>query len=99
MQRLRLAARLVNASPSLMALLQSDAGRAWKAELFCDIELLRQEQGPQLVEVEGFSDFEKLWCDFPQACGSFWCLRASGSSCVYRLQGRFSVETEGHATS
>ena len=28
MQRLRLAARLVNASPSLMALLQSDAGRA-----------------------------------------------------------------------
>ena len=43
----------------------SDAGRAWKAELFCDIELLRQEQGPQLVEVEGLSDFEKLWCDFP----------------------------------
>ena len=38
-----------------------------KAELFCDIELLRQEQGPQLVEVEGLSDFEKLWCDFPQA--------------------------------
>ena len=60
MQRLRLAARLVNASPSLMALLQSDAGRAWKAELLCDIELLHQEQGPQVVEVEGLSDFEKL---------------------------------------
>ena len=41
MQRLRLAARLENASPSLMVLLQSDAGRAWKAELFCDIDLLR----------------------------------------------------------
>ena len=67
MQRLRLAARLEIASPSLMALLQSDAGRAWKAELFCDIELLRQEKGPQLVEVEGLSDFEKLWCDFPKA--------------------------------
>ena len=155
MQRLHLAARLVNASPSLMALLQSDAGRAWKAELFCDIELLRQEQGPQLVEVEGLSDFEKLWCDFPQA----WkllvsscqrklverrqrsepplfapvpilpniqlrrvrccILHAPGSSVasnkspsatagstplrprlgVSRLQGRFSVETEGHSTS
>ena len=67
MQRLRLAARLVNASPSLMALLQSDVGRAWKAELFCDIELLRQEKGPQLVEVEGLPDFEKLWCEFPKA--------------------------------
>ena len=67
MQRLRLVARLVNASPSLMAILQSDAGRAWKADLFCDIELLRQEQGPQLVDVEGLSDFDKLWCDFPQA--------------------------------
>ena len=67
MQRLRLAARLVNASPSLMALLQSDAGRAWKAELFCDIELLRQEKGPQLVEVECLSDFDKLWCEFPKA--------------------------------
>ena len=43
MQRLRLAARLVNASPSLMVLMQSDAGRAWKVELFCDIELLRHE--------------------------------------------------------
>ena len=78
MQKLRLAARLVNASPSLMALLQSDAGRAWKAELFCDIELQRQEKGPQLVEVEGLSVFEKLWCEFPKSCG--WCLRASGSS-------------------
>ena len=67
MQKLRLAARLVNASPSLMALLQSDAGRAWKAELFCDIELQRQEKGPQLVEVEGLSDFEKLWWEFPKA--------------------------------
>ena len=82
MQRLRLAARLVNASPSLMALLQSDAGRAWKAELFCDIELLRQEQGPQLVEVEGLSDFEKLWCDFPQA----WKLLVS--SCQRKLVER-----------
>ena len=62
-----LAARLVNASPSLMALLQSDAGRAWKAELFGDNELPRQEKGSQLVEVEGLSDFEKLWCDFPKA--------------------------------
>ena len=155
MQRLRLAARLVSASPSLMALLQSDAGRAWKAELFCDIELLRQEQGPQLVEVESLSDFEKLWCDFPQAwkllvsscqrklverrqwsepplfapvhilptfsCGGcdavFFTL--SGSSVasnespsatagstplrprlgVSRLQGGFSVETEGHSAS
>ena len=82
MQRLRLAARLVNASPSLMALLQSDAGRAWKAELFCDIELLRQEQGPQLVEVESLSDFEKLWCDFPQA----WKLLVS--SCHRKLVER-----------
>ena len=53
MQRLRLAAGHLNASPSLMALLQSDAGRARKAELFCHIELSRQEKGPQLVEVEG----------------------------------------------
>ena len=67
MQRLRLVARLVNASPSLMALLQSDAGRAWKAELFCDTELLRQEKGPQLVEVEGLPNFEKLWYEFPKA--------------------------------
>ena len=67
MQRLRLAARLVNASLSLMALLQSDAGRAWKAELFCDIEVLRREKGPQLVEVEGLPDFEKLWCEFSKA--------------------------------
>ena len=83
MQRLRLAARLVNASPSLMALLQSDAGRAWKAELFCDIELLRQEKGPQLVEVEGLSDFEKLWCDFPtgmEATGVFVPTEARGTS-------------------
>ena len=45
LQRLRLAARPVNASPSLMAQMQSDEGRAWKAELSCDIELLRQEKG------------------------------------------------------
>ena len=82
MQRLRFAARLVNASPSLMALLQSDAGRAWKAELLCDIELLRQEQGPQLVEVGGLSDFEKLWCNFPQA----WKLLVS--SCQRKLVER-----------
>ena len=82
MQRLRLAARLVNASPSLMALLQSDAGRAWKAELFCDIELLRQEKVPQLVEVEGLSDFEKLWCEFPKA----WKLLVS--SCQRKLMER-----------
>ena len=63
MQRLRLAARLVSASPSLMALLQSDAGRAWKAELFCDIELLRQEQGPQLVEV-----FPQAWKLLVSSC-------------------------------
>ena len=79
MQRLRLAALLVNASSSLVALLQSDAGRAWKAELFCDIELLRQEKGPRLVEVEGLSDFEKLWCDFPKA----WKLLVS--SCQRKL--------------
>ena len=82
MQRLRLAERLVNASPSLMALLQSDAGRDWKAELFCDIELLRREKGPQLVEVEGLSDFEKLWCDFPKA----WKLLVS--SCQRKLVER-----------
>ena len=82
MQRLRLAARLVNASPSLMALLQSDAGRAWKAELFCDIESLRQEKGPQLVEVEGLSDYEKLWCEFPKA----WKLLVS--SCQRKLVER-----------
>ena len=33
MQRLRSAALLVNAAPSLLALLQSDAGRAWKDDL------------------------------------------------------------------
>ena len=82
MQRLRLAARLVNASPSLLALLQSDAGRAWKAELFCDIELQRQEKGPQLVEVEGLPDFEKLWCEFPKA----WKLLVS--SCQRKLVQR-----------
>ena len=79
MQRLRSAARLVNASPSLMALLQSDAGRAWKAELSCDIELLRREKGLQLVEVEGLSIFEKLECEFPKA----WKLLVS--SCKERL--------------
>ena len=82
MQRLRLAARLVNASPSLMALLQSDAGRAWKAELFCVIELLCQEKVPQLVEVGGLSDFEQLWCDFPKA----WKLLVS--SCQRKLVER-----------
>ena len=40
-QRLRLAARLVNAAPSLMALLQSDLDH--------DLALLRQEMGPQLA--------------------------------------------------
>ena len=82
MQRLRLAARLVNASPSLMALLQSDAGRAWKAELSCDIELLRGENGPHLVEVEGLSDFQKLWFEFQKA----WKLLAS--SCQRKLVER-----------
>ena len=67
MQRLRLAARLVNASPSMMALLQSDAGRARKAELFCDIELIPREKEPELVEVEGLPDFEKVWLQFPKA--------------------------------
>ena len=83
MQRLRLAAEQVNASPSLMALLQSDAGRAWKAELFCDIELLRQEKGPQLVEVEGLPDFEKLWFVVPEGlevAGVFVPPEARGTS-------------------
>ena len=65
-----------------MALLQSDAGRARKAELFCDIELLRQEKGPQLVEVEGLPDFEKLWFEFPKA----WKLLVS--SCQRKLVER-----------
>ena len=82
MQRLRLAARLVNASPSLMALLQSDAGRTWKAELFCDIELLSQEKGPRLVEVECLPDFEKQWCEFPKP----WKLLVS--SCQRKLLER-----------
>ena len=82
MQRLRLTARLVNVSPSLMALLRSDAGRAWKAEPFCDIALLRQEKGLQLVEVEGLPDFEQLWCDFPKA----WKLPVS--SCQRKLVER-----------
>ena len=54
-QRLRLAARLVNAAPSLMALLQSDARRAWKDELSRDLDLLRQEVWPQLKEAEDFN--------------------------------------------
>ena len=54
-QRLRLAARLVNAAPSLMALLQSDARRAWKDELSRDLDLLRQEMWPQLKEAEDFN--------------------------------------------
>ena len=74
-----LAARLVNASPSLMALLQSDAGRTWKAELFCDIELLSQEKGPRLVEVNAFPTSRSSGVSF-QSHGSYWCLRASGSS-------------------
>ena len=82
MLRLRLAARQANASPSLMALVQSDAGRAWKAELLRDIELLRQEKGPQLVEVEGLPDFEKLWFEFPKA----WKLLVS--SCQRKLVER-----------
>ena len=106
----------------------------------------------RLLEVESLSDFEKLWCDFPQAwkllvsscqrklveprqrsepplfapfhiLPTFSCdeciLHAPGSSVasnesrsptagstplrprlgVSRLQGRFSVETEGHSTS
>ena len=65
-----------------MALLQSDAGQTWKAELFCDIELLRQQKGPQLVEVEGLSDFEKLWCEFPKV----WKLLVS--SCQRKLVER-----------
>ena len=43
-----------------MALLQSDAGRAWKDDLACDLALLRREMGPQLAEVEGLPDFERL---------------------------------------
>ena len=82
MPRLRLAARLLHASPSLMALLQSEAGRAWKAELFRDIELLRQETGLQLVELEGLFDFERLWFEFPKA----WKLLVS--SCQRKLVER-----------
>ena len=67
MQRFRLAARLVNAAPSLMALLQSDAGRAWKDNLARDLALLRQEMGPQLAEVDGLPDFERLWFEYLKA--------------------------------
>ena len=54
-----LAARQLNAAPSLMPLLQSVAGRAWKDELSRDLDLLRQEMQPQL-KVEGLPDFERL---------------------------------------
>ena len=47
MQRLRLAARLVNAAPSLIVLLQSNGGGAWKDELSHDLDLSRQEMGPR----------------------------------------------------
>ena len=67
MQRLRLAARLVDAAPSLMALLQSDAGRAWKHDLARDLAFLRQEMGPQLAEVDGLPEFERLWFDYLMA--------------------------------
>ena len=53
-----------------------------RAELFCDIELLRQEKGPQLVEVEGLPDFEKLWCEFPKV------LKLLVSSCQRQLVER-----------
>ena len=44
-------ARVVNAAPSLMADLQSVAGRAWKDELARDLALLRHEMGPRLRTV------------------------------------------------
>ena len=47
---------------------------AWKAELSRDIELLRQEMGPQLVDVEGLPDFERL------AAGVFVPAEARGAS-------------------
>ena len=50
-----------------------------KAELFCDIELLK---GPQLVEVEGLLAFEKLWFEFLEA----WKLLVS--SCQRKLVER-----------
>ena len=50
-----------------MALLQSDASRAWKDELSCDLDLLRQEMVPQLEEVEGLPDLERLWLEHPKA--------------------------------
>ena len=49
-----------------MALLQSVAGRAWKDELACDVALL-WETGPQLADVEGVRDFERLWFAHPKA--------------------------------
>ena len=45
MERLPLAARLVNTALSLVALLQSFAGRAWKDDLARDLALFRQEMG------------------------------------------------------
>ena len=66
MQRLRLAARLVNASPLLMAscsLMWVGLGRrSCSATLNC----YARRKKPEL-EVEGVSDFEKLWCEFPKA--------------------------------
>ena len=66
MQRLRLAARLVNAAPSLMALLRSDACRAWKDNLARGLALLRQEMGPQLAEVDGLPHFERFVVPVPE---------------------------------
>ena len=66
-QRLRLAARLVNAAPSLMALLQSVAGRARKDDLARDSALLRQEMGPQLADVKGLRDLVRLLFEHPKA--------------------------------
>ena len=78
-QRLRLVARLVNAAPSLIALLQSDAGRAWKDDLASDLARLRQEMGPLLAEEDGLPDLTKLWFEYPKA----W--KQSVSSCQRKL--------------
>ena len=89
MQRLRLLARLVNAAPSLIALLQFDAGRAWKDDLACDVALLRREMGPQLAEVEVLPDFERLWLEHPEAWPSaHGALAAGPGSCPADLQLR-----------
>ena len=79
MQRLRLASRLANAAPSLMALLQCDAGRACKDEL-CAIWICCAEK---------WGRSSRRWWAFliSRGCessirrlGSSWCLRASGNS-------------------